>query len=662
MGLDLSRRRVSRQQRQETALARALTRALAEDPVADDEAGAERLIERALASSTPDGGARRAAPAGVPLLPVVRLDGLEVTQEIQDLSHTVPLVAGKATIVRAYLSRPAGAITLRGELLAARSPSGPWQAVASLGTARLDPSRSGTSPAQLRSRRADLGFSLNFRLPDDLVSTPGPLYLRMGRLIRAVGSGAVPSVAGVRRRRFTLGTAVPFRLRLVLLSYVQDGVTFTPSTTDVELLRSWLRRAYPVSRVELTTVTVPASAPVEFDASQVNAQLLALRAVDVATGTDARTHYYGMVDADGFFMRGLASDIPGTPQPGTVASGPAAASGFAWDTDGSYGDWYGAHELGHTLGRFHAEFCGAGGGAPYPYPNGQLSDADEAFVGIDTGDAALGLPLRVVPPVSSHDVMSYCDNQWLSAFTYTGIHDRLIAEDALPAGPAAALGLAAAGAAAPPGGSPTMRLIASLNLDRGTAEVAAVLPSSDFGGGDSPEAAGPDPAGEVAVRILAADDTVLEQLTVPLRRSACEAPDQEVTGTVDVDLPDPDGAARLQLLLNGAVVAEHPIGGAPAEPAAVRNDAPAFGAAPPVVSGGVLHLAWDAAAAPPSQRYAVQLSTDGGQSWQTVAVGLSEASVDLPVGHLPGDSVTVRVLATTGTGRAVVSESAVSLR
>ena len=42
--------------------------------------------------------------------------------------------------------------------------------------------------------------------------------------------------------------------------------------------------------------------------------------VDISV--DARTHYYGMVAESGFFMRGLASDIPQTPQPGTVASGP----------------------------------------------------------------------------------------------------------------------------------------------------------------------------------------------------------------------------------------------------------------------------------------------------------------------------------------------------
>ncbi len=53
-------------------------------------------------------------------------------------------------------------------------------------------------------------------------------------------------------------------------------------------------------------------------------------------------------------MRGLASGITQTPQPGTVASGPTGPSTFGWVSDGSYGDWYGGHEHGHTVGRFHA--------------------------------------------------------------------------------------------------------------------------------------------------------------------------------------------------------------------------------------------------------------------------------------------------------------------
>jgi hypothetical protein len=389
------------------------------------------------------GPAPEAAPAIPP--PIVFLDALEVTQEVQDLAHSVPLVAEKPTIVRAYLRYAPGPVEVRGELRLARTPFGPWQAVVSVGPAQLDPARSGGSLAELRSRRANLDFSLNFRVPADL-TTAGTLWLRIGPIRRTTGT-PLPSLAGLPLRTVTFRQPAPMRMRLIRLRYTMGTppVTHEPSPTDIALIESWLRRAYPIARLELTTTTVTATPAPPFTADQINAQLIALRAVDVSTGTDARTHYYGMVANSGFFMRGKASGIPQIPQPGTVASGPTGPGDFGWDFDGSFGDWYGAHELGHTLGRFHAEFCNAGGGAPYPFPDGQLSDADEAFVGIDVGDPGVGLPMRVIGGIDSHDVMSYCDDQWLSSFTYGGVYDRLVAEDALPpagsAGPAAAAGL-----------------------------------------------------------------------------------------------------------------------------------------------------------------------------------------------------------------------------
>jgi hypothetical protein len=604
---------------------------------------------------------------------VVRLDALEVTQEIQDLPHSVPLVAGKATIVRAYLSRPGSAITVRGELRVSRSPFGQWHTVPSLGTAELDPSRQGATPADLRSRRAELRFSLNFRLPSRLVASPGLLWLRLGQLRRQHGNGAVPSVAHVRRHHRRLGAGVPFRLRLVLLPYTLNGTTHTPTATDVAHLRSYLRRAYPVSRVLMTTTTVTAAPAAPFDAAQINAQLQAIRAVDVATGTDARTHYYGMVSADGFFMRGLAAGIPGAPQPGTVASGPTGNVGFSWDTDGSWGDWYGAHELGHTLGRRHAEFCGAGGGGPYPFANGQLSNADEALVGIDDGETSLGLPLRVWHPITSHDVMSYCEDQWLSSFTYEGIYDRLVAEDALPAGATPGV---PAGAAAEATGSGTgeggwsMRLFASVNLDRSEGSIAAVLPEQvvgaapDAGEGGAGEGAYAD---RVRAQVLDASGAVLDERPVPVVRSSCEDPDQDVTGTVDATLPDVAGAAQVQLLVGDVVVAAYTVGGTPVSPSAPRTLTTDGGAerAPAAEPGEpgtqVVHLAWDAAGAPGSQRYIVQVSSEPG-TWSTVAVGVTEPWLDLPVDDVDGDELEVKVLATTGTGVVEVRTERVRLR
>lgn len=671
MGVTPSRRRMSSDQRHEEQVAVAVEAAIGARPPVEEADAAGTLIEEVLTSvgtqpeRAPRGARGERKPQPRPDSDVVvRLDGLETTQEIQDLSHSVPLVAGRATIVRAYLSRPGSAVTVRGELRVARSPFGPWQSVPSLGTAMLAPSRAGSSLADLRSRRADLRYSLNFRLPDDVVAAPGVLYLRLGPLRRERGRAAVPSVAHVRRFRFTLREGVPVRLRLALVSYAMGGTTHTPSTTDVAYLRSFLGRAYPANQVLMTTTTVAATATAPFNASAINAQLAAIRAVDVATGTDARTHYYGMVSDGGFFMRGLAAGIPATPQPQTVASGPTGSTGFAWDTDGSWGDWYGAHEIGHTLGRFHAEFCGAVGGAPYPFPDGQLSGADAAFVGLDVGDPSLGLPMRVLDPIASHDIMTYCSNEWLSSFAYSGIYDRLVAENALAAGATPEAGLARASRAARSDsqeGSLTMRLFASVNLSIREGSISAVLPTQLVGAGGVDAEAGVDPAGTVRARVLDAQGGVLDERIVPFVRSSCEDPDADVTGTVDADLPDVDGAARVVLVVDDTVVAEYPVGGTAAAPSAPSQRAPQGAERGVDLTDGVLHLTWEAAGAPESQRYVVQVSREEGV-WETVAVGLAETALDLPTDQFDTDEITVRVLATTGLGTVEVETDHVRIR
>ena len=165
----------------------------------------------------------------------------------------------------------------------------------------------------------------------------------------------------------------------------------------------------------------------------VNAQIAAIRALDMAAGGDERTHYYGLVSDAGFFMRGCTAGIPSSPSPSTVASGPTGPATWGWDGDGSYGDWYGGHELGHTYGRRHPGFCGETQSDldNYPFDNGQLANSDASFAGFDVGDPVNGLPMAVLRGTQWHDVMTYCDLQWLSAYTYLGVRRRLADEDNL---------------------------------------------------------------------------------------------------------------------------------------------------------------------------------------------------------------------------------------
>jgi hypothetical protein len=214
----------------------------------------------------------------------------------------------------------------------------------------------------------------------------------------------------------------------------------TPAAIHFAFLKSFLQRAYPVSTVEWSHIVVDADFAAPFDDFTVdlaNAQIAALRSREVSSGVDPRTHYFGLVDDDGSqnFMRGKAFAIPGSAQPDVVASGPAGVpNGFAGDLDASYADWYGAHELGHTFGRYHPGFPPGSQDASdplFPYADGCISTPDSQFVGVDTGDPDLGLPAAALAGLKYHDIMTYADDQWVSSYTYQAILARLIDEDAL---------------------------------------------------------------------------------------------------------------------------------------------------------------------------------------------------------------------------------------
>lgn len=366
----------------------------------------------------------------------VGVRGMEICQSVQASDNSVPLVALKSTLVRVYLdeSTVADAVRLRGELCLRTSPTGPAAYLASINDVWLDPG----APLHPDDKRDDLLASLNFRLPQG-ATRPGDLYITLNRLTQSGGDDQ--PFAGETDLQAKFHASVPIRVRCIGLRYTDAarGTTHTPDAVHFDYLRSFLSRAYPVAEVIWSQIVVDADfAPPFHPATAVlaNAQIAALRNSEINSGMDPRTHYYGLVDDAGrrHFMRGQASGIPAGPQPDTVASGPCGASnGLTGDHDLSYADWYGAHELGHTFGRFHPGFPVGDQDASdpeFPYANGQISNADRKYVGYDPGDPDLGLEARVLNGVQHHDVMTYAVQQWVSAHTFEAIRRRLVEEDA----------------------------------------------------------------------------------------------------------------------------------------------------------------------------------------------------------------------------------------
>jgi hypothetical protein len=269
--------------------------------------------------------------------------------------------------------------------------------------------------------------------------------------------------------------------------------TAEPQSTDYDLIRSWIKRAYPIAsdpsflkiddeRNDLLEINVDELSDSE---PQNSAESNYLNAADAEVTNEAvrldrllmenllSTHYVGIVSDRNpkrtepnaeYFMEGKSTIMQEFPpdhlhlqdyfgQPGSIATGQrglakppwatiVGGNPTYWDRDGSYGDWYTGHELGHTLGRPHA--IGSGGTTsntlcdtsledpePLPpgHPNGQLSDSTNTFIGYDSGDVALNISPQLLPGQQWHDVMTYCVKQWLSDVTYNKIRCRLHVEN-----------------------------------------------------------------------------------------------------------------------------------------------------------------------------------------------------------------------------------------
>lgn len=363
------------------------------------------------------------------------IQAIEVCQAIQSVDGAVALVADKATLLRVYIDQStlAAGVRLSGELTVRAGAQSPATYVPALGDVTVDPK----DPSTLVEKRNSIQSSLNFRLPIDSTRA-GTLLVEINRLWQF--GGVDVKFVGTSFASVTFVAVPPLRIRCIGLRY-RDGTTgqtHAPDAIHFAYLRSFLERAYPVPAVVWSHIVVDADFAAPFNDGTVlkaNAQIAAIRSSEVNSGMDPRTHYLALVDdARGKnFMRGRAMGIPSTPRPDTVASSPCGVpNGFAGDNDLSYADWYGAHELGHTFGRYHPGFPPGTQDASdtdFPYQNGQLSNADQKFVGYDLGDAALEIGIQALSGTHHHDLMTYAERQWICAHTYEAIRTRLIEED-----------------------------------------------------------------------------------------------------------------------------------------------------------------------------------------------------------------------------------------
>ena len=343
---------------------------------------------------------RRIAPCSAGDPPMAYL-----TQAVQSRQFPVPLVAGEKALLRVFpTASRSGGVGLP-DVRARFYHDGRETHVAEV--------RGASTPIPTEVDESSLDKSVNAEVPGSVIQ-PG-----LEMVIEVDPGGTLDSSLGVATRipetgrlEVDVGAMPVFDLTLVPFIWTETGdesivslvreIAADPGTH--ELLED-TRTLLPIHDIEVT-----AHAPVLSSSNDTWDLFRKTRAIRTMEG--GAGHYMGMM-------------APPKTGPSGIARLPGRSS-FA-----GAGSFVIAHELGHNLNLYHAP-CGSAGG---PDPSFPYSDGSIGAWGYDFRDGG-----RLVPP-SATDLMAYCDDKWISDYSFTNaLRFRLSDADSvgLPSPPMAA--------------------------------------------------------------------------------------------------------------------------------------------------------------------------------------------------------------------------------
>jgi hypothetical protein len=353
----------------------------------DPSRGTQNANVASGAAAAASVGYTQAASAGLNL----RIDGMYLTQSVQTYTGAVPLVKDRGGFLRVF-------VTATQSNLAAPSVrvrfavSGVLSKDTILGANDLS--------VPLSPDEGSLSASWNMPVPGALIQPnltilaevdPANTVAETNESDNLFPSGGAPLALEVRP---TSTFAVRFVPILQSVNHLQGDV----SIANMAGYLAAAMRMHP-----LVAYDADMRAPLSTDAPAVDAtsstawtQILnELKAARTSEGNSR--YYYGVVKPT--YSSGIAGiGFVGLP----VAIG--------WDKPGA--DQVAAHEWGHNWGRQHAP-CGNAGNPDlnYPYANGAI------------GAYGFDVAAESIKPPAYSDLMGYCNNEWISDYTYTSVMD-----------------------------------------------------------------------------------------------------------------------------------------------------------------------------------------------------------------------------------------------
>ena len=606
-----------------------------------------------------DSGQLKRLPTDVAAIPSVDvlITDIEVTQSIQDLNDSVDLIRDKRTGVRVHVDAVGQNV---------EGVTAVLYRINSVGTIIAGPiaPSNGTSYLTIPSipNRATFDHAFYFQLPHDWIDDT---TLRLRAEINPTQIPPEPTYINniMTTANFSMLASPTLRTHLLVWGYDVGGTHYQPDTVqDVWQARSWIRRVYPL-----------ASTPGGYDSPEPGFRLSVRNINSSSMGAHVQrtSDLCDTLDEDdkefcaATFANNCANwlrategipndemiysmiwDEPALPFPrgfasGNVSAGPTGTSTWGWDTDGSYGDWYMGHEVGHNVGRGHpsqGNSCGHSASDPsYPYTGADIGTG--SMWGFDVGDVGLNgsLTPRVYPNNTWHDMMSYCNNQWISDYTYEGIYDFLttaLVQSSQANTPQAVRA-----------GSDYIALFGTVYNDSDMAAFQLV------GLWDSPGPYSPPSGGPFIMRLL--DGSDVELASYNFDGDISDANPENYAFTVVVPFPMDAAKIELRRQSDDLLMATHEI----SANAPTIGNVQLVGATNPVT--GTVTLQWDASDADGDPlMFDVYYSDDNGTTYTAHALAMSESSIELDTMQMGGSTqARFRVTASDGT-RLAEAESA----
>lgn len=583
--------------------------------------------------------------AGPPILAPTVL-GVEATQSVQFFrppvtivapagrtgpqpENDLPLVAGKTTVLRAYVQNASGVSgTIEWRPVGGTAWSAPVPAL----NAPVNP------PVDPIAERGVATSSLNFRLP--AAACQGDLEVRttFSGKAKAQSSrviwdfyGHAHVQAGVPQfwnasTSFTLvfRPVAPLGIRLVRMRYEGRGLMLAaPSVADFWRTATMLRRMYPLSEICLW-----AESERIYDGDFSDITPGAAHAPGTANGGTTGDWLHIMNNMIALENAPNAVRYVMLYPNGAVGASPFIGWGVNRTALTPVDDQSAlAHEIGHLCGRPHAPCGGPAGPDPWYPTYGSFGPASIGEFGVDVET------LDIMNPATYKDFMSYCGPAWISPYQYEHIRNWLL----IFPGPTTCIQTAPASRAhshyGAHGGALRERLALTLQIYR-NGHVRLSQPSFHL-----PMSSGADEGvkTDYFVELRERDGTPLSAIRLWLQDANLTL-DDALTSYLAL-VPWEPAATEVVVLRGNDVLQRFPI-----EANVPRISKPHWEGAK---SATARRLSWTSDT--PAAHFAVRYSPNGGDPWRAVATWLEHPSCAIDLAELPsGEAGVIEILASAG--------------